>query len=111
MRRRRSGDEPLGMGRIGGVEPDLARGHDLLHEAAVDGARREHRDATVMVLVVVPGEEQAKERSPSSSEAKLPGKNGQYFNVLNCASEQGLSFEVRGRLCDLTTPRSSRRVA
>jgi hypothetical protein len=52
------------MGRIGGVEPALARGQDLVHEAAVDGARREHRDATVMVLVVVPAGEQAKERPP-----------------------------------------------
>jgi hypothetical protein len=32
-----------------------------------------------------------------SRDANRSGNAGQYFNVLNCASEYGLSFDTRGR--------------
>jgi len=38
---------------------------------------------------------------------KRLGNCGWYFNVLKWASENGLSFEVCGLLCDLVTPRSA----
>src|SRR5882757_2105959 len=37
----------------------------------------------------------------------LPGNAGQYFNVLNAASENGLSFDTRGRECDWSIFRST----
>ena len=40
----------------------------------------------------------------SSMLPKRPGKPGWYLTVLNCASEYGLSFEIRGRLSDCVMP-------
>src|SRR5271166_2874062 len=42
---------------------------------------------------------------------KRLGNCGWYLRVLKCASENGLSFEVCGLLCDLVTPRSASRKA
>src|SRR5271165_7086447 len=47
----------------------------------------------------------------SSMQPKRLGNCGWYFRVLKCASENGLSFEVCGLLCDLVTPRSASRKA
>src|SRR3954468_2344069 len=42
---------------------------------------------------------------------KRAGNSGWYLRVLKWASENGLSLEVWGRLCDLVTPASIRAVA
>ena len=42
----------------------------------------------------------------SSIEPNRSGNSGRYLSVLNCASENGLSFETCGREWVLTTPRS-----
>src|SRR6187397_2130585 len=47
----------------------------------------------------------------SSIEAKRSGKPGRYLRVLNCDSENGLSFETWGREWVLVTPRSASRNA
>src|SRR3954454_12632015 len=47
----------------------------------------------------------------SSMEPKRPGKSGRYLSVLNWLSENGLSFDTRGRLWLLVTPRSASRWA
>ena len=44
-------------------------------------------------------------------EPNLAGKAGRYFNVLNWASENGLSLETWGRLWALVIPRSASRNA
>src|SRR3954447_8930341 len=43
----------------------------------------------------------------SSMQQKRSGNSGWYLRVLKWASENGLSLEVWGRLCDLVTPRSA----
>src|ERR687898_2140856 len=43
----------------------------------------------------------------SSTQPNRLGNSGWYFRVLKGASENGLSLEVWGRLCDLVTPRSA----
>src|SRR3954447_10352934 len=43
----------------------------------------------------------------SSMQPKRSGNSGWYLRVLKWASENGLSLEVWGRLCDLVTPRSA----
>src|SRR5262245_33803222 len=40
-------------------------------------------------------------------EPKRAGNVGRYLSVLNCASENGLSFETYGRACVFVTPRSA----
>src|SRR3984957_5601561 len=47
----------------------------------------------------------------SSIQPKQRGKVGWYFKVLKWLSENGLSLDVCGRLCDLVTPRSASRKA
>ena len=42
-----------------------------------------------------------------SMQPKRSGKSGRYFSVLNCASENGLSFETCGREWLFVTPRSA----
>jgi len=46
---------------------------------------------------------------PSSwvRDANAAGKSGRYFRVRNCASENGLSLDTRGRERERVTPRSS----
>src|SRR3954468_10895299 len=43
----------------------------------------------------------------SSMQPKRAGNSGWYLRVLKWASENGLSLEVCGRLCDLVMPRSA----
>lgn len=62
----------------------------------MDVVRREEPEAAVTVVVVVPGESAQCPR-PCSMEPKRSGKSGRYFMVLNCDSENGLSFETWGR--------------
>src|SRR3954470_22171268 len=47
----------------------------------------------------------------SSMQPNRSGKSGRYFRVRNCASEYGLSLEVRGREWVFVTPRSASRNA
>lgn len=56
------------------------------------------------VNVVVLVEESFQEHSCISVANDL-GKSCKYFIVLNCASENGLSFDTLGRECDRTMPR------
>src|SRR5690606_4281852 len=53
----------------------------------------------------------APKRLASSIDPKRFGKSGRYFNVLNCASEYGLSVEVYGLEWVFVTPRSVSRKA
>jgi len=46
--------------------------------------------------------------SAFSIDSNLPGNSGQYFSVLKCDSENGLSLLVYGLLCVLDTPILSR---
>ena len=53
----------------------------------------------MVVLGVVPGEEAWPWARASWIEPKRSGNSGRYFSVLNCASENGLSFgDVRPRV-------------
>jgi hypothetical protein len=61
----------------------------------------------MMMLGVVPGEERVAVRPASWIEPHRSGNVGRYFSVLNCASENGLSFETCGRLSVFVTPRSA----
>src|SRR5882757_725512 len=47
----------------------------------------------------------------SHSDPKHSGNAGPYFNVLNNASEYGLSLDTRGLECDRVTSRSASRAA
>ena len=62
----------------------------------MDGRGGVHRDAGVPVLVVVVGEEASQKTLASWMDPNSPGKAGQYFRVLKCASEYGLSFDTCG---------------
>src|SRR5439155_19388704 len=53
------------------------------------------------------GKKSPQKPRPCSSEPKRSGKSGRYFRVLNCDSENGLSFETCGREWVLVTPRSA----
>ena len=57
--------------------------------------------------IVVLVEEAGAELAGVGQDAKCSGKSGTYLRVLNWASENGLSFETRGRECDWVTPRSA----
>src|SRR6058998_1901448 len=47
--------------------------------------------------VLYQGKKSPQKLRPCSSEPKRSGKSGRYFSVLNCDSENGLSFETCGR--------------
>ena len=79
--------EPVGACGEGVVEDLLAAGLDGPGGAVVDGGGGVQADSGMAVLSVVVGEEGAAEARASSGEANVPGKTGQYFSVLNMASE------------------------
>ena len=67
--------------------------------------------AAMVMFVVVRGEERVTER-PRVLDRPEPGRERRLvFDVLNAASEKGLSFDTCGRECDRTTCRSARRSA
>jgi hypothetical protein len=74
----------------------------------VDHGGREESQGTVVVLVVVPGEEDMAEGPSVLEGPEEVGKLGRYFIVLNWDSEKGLSFETWGRRWVFTTPRSAK---
>ncbi len=57
--------------------------------------------------VLYQGKRSPQSNLPCSSEPKRSGKSGRYLMVLNCDSENGLSFETCGREWVLVTPRSA----
>src|SRR5580658_7851719 len=57
------------------------------------------------------GKKSWQKRRASWIEPKRSGKLGWYLSVLNWDSEYGLSSETCGRLCVLSTPRSTQRSA
>src|ERR1019366_6204657 len=69
--------------------------------------RCQQGDSTVMVVMVIPGEEDWQKARASSMEPKRSGNSGRYLRVLNWLSEYGLSSETWGRLWVLVTPRSA----
>jgi hypothetical protein len=88
-------------------EHSLAIGDDRRRGAVVDDGRREQSEPNVVVLGVVPGEEPLAERPGVLDPPNRSGNSGRYLSVLNCASENGLSFDTRGRACVRVTPRSA----
>jgi len=65
------------------------------------GGASQQAEADVMVLGVVPGKKTWAWARASWTEPNRPGNFGRYFSVLNCASENRLSFDTRGRLMRL----------
>ena len=104
-------NESFGAGCVGRGKGRLAGFSDLVGVVVVDVERCVHPDPGVAVGVVVPAVEGGAERAGVLQGPEPVGKSGRYFNVLNCASENGLSFEQCGREWDLVTPRSASRNA
>jgi len=75
--------------------------------AVVNPIWRHEADTGVVMVLIVPGEEVPAKRLGVLDTAESLGKFGRYFKVLKWLSENGLSFEAWGRLCDLVTPRSA----
>ena len=109
--RRRAAHEAFRVCIAGGVQDETAPGQDLLGAPEMNVGRREHRDAAVAMLVLVPGEEGPAKAVAAAWSSKRPGKPGGYFTVLKCDSENGLSSETRGRDSDRVMPRSARSCA
>jgi hypothetical protein len=106
-RGRRRPKEAIGPSGEGGVENHLASGADLLSPAEMDIGRRVQGDAGVAVAVVVVGEEPGAEH-PGRLDAREPAREtAPVLEVLNCASEKGLSLDWCGRLWLWSTPRSA----
>ena len=101
-------DEALGMRRVRGGEHRLPMRADRGGLAEVHDRRREEPEAAVMMVLVVPAKERLANARPSAIDPKRSGNCGQYFRVLNWASEKGLSLDTCGRLWVLVTPRSAR---
>ena len=96
---------------VGGVEDGAARGVGLLGVAVVDGGGVIRPIPEWRCWWLYQSKKSRQNARASSMRPKRSGKSGRYFSVLNCASENGLSFEVYGRLCVLVTPRSASRNA
>ena len=96
---------------VGAVEHAGAGGLNISHALVVNGGLGEQGNAGVVVLMVVVLEKFGAEPAGVIDAVEAVGESRAYFNVLNAASEYGLSFEVWGRLCDRSTPRSTRSCA
>ena len=81
---------------VGGGQDLGAPGLDGRGLAVVDVCGGVQAEPAVTVLVVVPAEELLAVRPACSIEVNRAGKYGRYLRVLNCASENGLSFETWG---------------
>jgi hypothetical protein len=81
------------MGRIRRGEHGGALGHALLGQAEVHIVGREQPEAAMVMLGVVPGEEDVPVGPGVWERANRSGNAGRYFSVLNCASENGLSLD------------------
>jgi hypothetical protein len=100
-----------GVAGVGGVEDGSAGGVGLLGEAVVDGRWGHQPDPGVSVLLGVPGEELAAERSGLEDRGE-PGRGTR--PVLQCLEVRlgvGLSIEVYGLECVVVTPKSESRNA
>ena len=99
---RRSAREALGVRGEGRVERGLALRGDELHAVVEDLARREEREAGVVMVVVVPREEVGEVAARLVLRVEAPRIIRLVLSVLNCDSLKALSFETRGRekLCE-----------
>ena len=95
------------MGLVGGVQDAGAPGPDSCRLAVVNVAGGVQAEAAVAVLVVVPREEFLAVRPGGFGRGERAGNAGRYFNVVNGASEYGLSLDTWGRKRDWVTPRSA----
>ena len=77
----RFADEALRVGEVGGIEDGLALLEDRGRLAEVDPGGREHANAGVAMVVVVPGEETVAEGVAVLGAAEAVGKSGRYFMV------------------------------
>ena len=78
--------EPFRVRGVGRGEHDRSRRHALLSQAVMHVGWRQQAETCVMVLVVVPGEENLAVGPGILDRAEGSGKSGRYFNVLNWAS-------------------------
>jgi hypothetical protein len=90
-------DEPL---RVAGVRRGEGVGAGCPHRlcvSIVDVVGGVPGDARMAMFLVVPAVERLTCARAASILVNRSGKSGRYFNVLNWASEKGLSLEIRGR--------------
>ncbi len=78
--------EAVAVSGVRGVKNEGASCSDGLGLSAVYDVRGQQAEAGMTVMLVVGVEEVGAEPRASAREANLPGKLGQYFKVLNCAS-------------------------
>ena len=97
--------EAFRVGDMGRGERRRSRSHALIGQAVMHIRGRQQSKARMMVLGVVPGEEDVAVGSGILDRAEARRE------VRNCASENGLSFETCGRLWVLVIPRSASRNA
>ena len=98
--------EPRGVCVVGGRQGDRPVRTNSAGSAVMHRGRSVQPDAGVAVFVVVVAEERLAEHAGVGQRTE-PVRKHRYFNVLNAASEWGLSLDTCGRECDRATPRST----
>jgi hypothetical protein len=88
------------------IERELTHGVNGIGPAVVHLVRCHQTDAAMVVVPVAPVEEAAAAFGIFDA-AKALREGRLYFKILKWLSENGLSFEVCGRLCERVTPRSA----
>ena len=91
---RRPADEPLGVGRVGGVEDAGAVGVDGVRAAVVDRGGGHQADSGVAVVVVVVVEELAAEAAGVLDRVEPGRESGPVLERLELRFGVGLSVEV-----------------
>jgi hypothetical protein len=83
-------DEAFGVAGVGVAEGVVAAGGELVDLTMMDGRRGEEGDATVAVLVVVPGEELAEEGQGVLEGREAAGEVGGVLEVLEVGLDVGV---------------------
>jgi len=99
--------EAFGVTRVRLVEHMLASGDDVGGATVVPVDWMQQREAGMVVLVVVPGDEFPHDLARVLERAECSGMSGRYLSVRKFDSEYGLSLDVYGRLWLFAMPRST----
>jgi len=100
-------DEALRVLAKGLIESVLASEVDSVGLAVMNLVWGHQADPEVVMVLIVPIKIIAQEASGILDAAEARGNCGWYFKFLNWLSENGLSLDVCGRLCERVTPRSA----